>query len=110
MGAGSRRYAENLIAFLKQAISVGIDFKEAIIAGAVALGTFKVAIGIGNIISTTVLRIKEFGIATELATIKQKAFNATGAANPYVLMASLLATLVVDTIAFTSASDDAKSQ
>lgn len=99
---------KNLIAFLKQAISVGLDFKEAIIAGAVALGTFKVAIGIGNIISTTVLRIKEFGIATELATIKQKAFNATGAANPYVLMASLLATLVVDTIAFTSASDDAK--
>lgn len=99
---------KNLVAFLKQAISVGLDFKEAIIAGAVALGTFKVAIGIGNIISTTVLRIKEFGIATELATIKQKAFNATGAANPYVLMASLLATLVVDTIAFTSASDDAK--
>lgn len=99
---------KNLIAFLKTAISVGLDFKEAIIAGAVALGTFKVAIGIGNVISTTVLRIKEFGIATELATIKQKAFNATGAANPYVLMASLLATLVVDTIAFTSASDDAK--
>lgn len=99
---------KNLIAFLKTAISVGLDFKEVIIAGAVALGTFKVAIGIGNIISTTVLRIKEFGIATELATIKQKAFNATGAANPYVLMASLLATLVVDTIAFTSASDDAK--
>lgn len=99
---------KNLIAFLKTAISVGLDFKEAIIAGAVALGTFKVAIGIGNIISTTVLRIKEFGIATELATIKQKAFNATGAANSYVLMASLLATLVVDTIAFTSASDDAK--
>ncbi|MBP3335496.1 MAG: tape measure protein [Ruminiclostridium sp.] len=99
---------KNLVAFMKQAISVGLDFKEVIIAGAVALGTFKVAIGIGNIISTTVLRIKEFGIATELATIKQKAFNATGAANPYVLMASLLATLVVDTIAFTSASDDAK--
>lgn len=99
---------KNLVAFMKQAISVGLDFKEAIIAGAVALGTFKVAIGIGNIISTTVLRIKEFGIATELATIKQKAFNATCAANPYVLMASLLATLVVDTIAFTSASDDAK--
>ena len=99
---------KNLVAFMKQAISVGLDFKEAIIAGAVALGTFKVAIGIGNIISTTVLRIKEFGIATELATIKQKAFNATGAANSYVLMASLLATLVVDTIAFTSASDDAK--
>lgn len=99
---------KNLVAFLKTAISVGLDFKEVIIAGAVALGTFKIAIGMGNVISATVLRIKEFGIATELATIKQKAFNATGAANPYVLMASLLATLVVDTIAFTSASDDAK--
>lgn len=99
---------KNLIAFLKQAISVGLDFKEAIIAGAVALGTFKVAIGIGNVISAVVASIQHFTTATKAATTAQATFNAVGAANPYVFMASLLATLVVDTIAFTSASDDAK--
>lgn len=99
---------KNLVAFMKQAISVGLDFKEAIIAGAVALGTFKVAIGIGNVISATVASIQHFTKATKAARAAQATFNAVGAANPYVFMASLLATLVVDTIAFTSASDDAK--
>ena len=99
---------KNLIAFLKQAISVGLDFKEVIIAGAVALGTFKIAIGIGNVISATVASIQHFTKATKAARAAQATFNAVGAANPYVFMASLLATLVVDTIAFTSASDDAK--
>lgn len=80
---------KNLIAFLKQAISVGLDFKEAIIAGAVALGTFKVAIGMGNVISATVAAVKSFTTATKVATTAQAAFNAVGAANPYVLLGSL---------------------
>lgn len=80
---------KNLIAFLKTAISVGLDFKEAIIAGAVALGTFKVAIGMGNVISATVAAVKSFTTATKVATTAQAAFNAVGAANPYVLLGSL---------------------
>ena len=79
---------KNLIAFLKTAISVGLDFKEAIIAGAVALGTFKVAIGMGNVISATVAAVKSFTTATKVATTAQAAFNAVGAANPYVLLGS----------------------
>lgn len=86
---------KNLIAFLKQAISVGLDFKEAIIAGAVALGTFKVAIGMGNVISATVAAVKSFTTATKVATTAQAAFNAVGAANPYVLIGSLAASLVL---------------
>lgn len=80
---------KNLIAFLKTAISVGLDFKEAIIAGAVALGTFKIAIGIGNVISAAVAAVKSFTTATKVATTAQAAFNAVGAANPYVLLGSL---------------------
>lgn len=80
---------KNLVAFMKQAISVGLDFKEVIIAGAVALGTFKVAIGIGNVISATVAAVKSFSTATKAATTAQAAFNAVGAANPYVLLGSL---------------------
>lgn len=85
---------KNLIAFLKQAISVGLDFKEAIIAGAVALGTFKVAIGIGNVISATVSAIKSFTTATKAATTAQAAFNAVGAANKYVFIASVVLTAI----------------
>ena len=80
---------KNFIAFLKTAISVGLDFKEAIIAGAVALGTFKIAIGIGNVISAAVAAVKSFTTATKAATTAQAAFNAVGAANPYVLLGSL---------------------
>lgn len=79
---------KNLVVFMKQAISVGFQFKEVILAGAVALGTFKVAIGIGNIISGTVMAIKSFTEATKAAETAQALFNATGAANPYVLIAS----------------------
>ena len=80
---------KNFIAFLKTSISVGLDFKEAIIAGAVALGTFKIAIGIGNVISAAVAAVKSFTTATKAATTAQAAFNAVGAANPYVLLGSL---------------------
>ena len=80
-----------LVVFLKNAISVGLQFKEAILAGAVALGIFKVAIGVGNIISGTVMAIKSFTEATKAAETAQALFNATGAANPYVLIASLAA-------------------
>lgn len=65
---------KNLVAFMKQAISVGLDFKEAIIAGAVALGTFKIGIGIGNVISATVSAIRSFTTATKAATTAQAAW------------------------------------
>ena len=85
---------KNLVAFMKQAISVGFRFKEVILAGAVALGTFKVAVGMGNVISATVAAIKSFSAATEVATAKQATFNAVGAANPYVFIASAVLTVV----------------
>lgn len=86
---------KNLIAFLKQAISVGLDFKEVIIAGAVALGTFKVAIGMGNVISAAVASIQHFTTATKAATAAQATFNAVGAANPYVFIGTMIATVVM---------------
>lgn len=98
---------KNLIAFLKQAISVGLDFKEAIIAGAVALGTFKVAIGIGNVISATVSAIKSFTTATKAATTAQAAFNAVGAANKYVFIASVVLTAIAGIATFAATTNNA---
>lgn len=98
---------KNLIAFLKQAISVGLDFKEAIIAGAVALGTFKVAIGIGNVISAAVASIQHFTTATKAVTAAQATFNAVGAANPYVFIASVVLTAIAGIATFIATTNNA---
>lgn len=98
---------KNLIAFLKQAISVGLDFKEAIIAGAVALGTFKIAIGIGNVISATVAAVKSFSTATKAATAAQATFNAVGAANPYVFIGAAVLTAIVGIATFAATTNNA---
>jgi tape measure domain-containing protein len=98
---------KNLIAFLKQAISVGLDFKEAIIAGAVALGTFKITIGIGNVISAAVASIQHFTTATKAATAAQATFNAVGAANPYVFIASVVLTAIAGIATFIATTNNA---
>lgn len=98
---------KNLVAFMKQAISVGLDFKEAIIAGAVALGTFKIAIGIGNVISAAVASIQHFTTATKVATTAQAAFNAVGAANPYVFIASAVLTVVAGIATYAATTNNA---
>lgn len=98
---------KNLIAFLKQAISVGLDFKEAIIAGAVALGTFKIAIGMGNVISAAVASIQHFTTAAKEATAAQATFNAVGAANPYVFIASVVLTAVAGITTFIATTNNA---
>lgn len=98
---------KNLVAFMKQAISVGLDFKEAIIAGAVALGTFKVAVGMGNVISATVAAIRSFSAATEVATAKQATFNAVGAANPYVFIGAAVLTVVAGIATYAATTNNA---
>lgn len=98
---------KNLVAFMKQAISVGLDFKEAIIAGAVALGTFKIGIGIGNVISATVSAIRSFTTATKEATTAQAAFNAVGAANKYVFIASVVLTAIAGIATYAATTNNA---
>lgn len=98
---------KNLIAFLKQAISVGLDFKEAIIAGAVALGTFKIGIGIGNVINATVSAIRSFTTATKEATTAQAAFNAVGAANKYVFIGAAILSVIATVATLVTTTNNA---
>lgn len=98
---------KNLIAFLKQAISVGLDFKEAIIAGAVALGTFKIGIGIGNVISATVSAIRSFTTATKAATTAQAAFNAVGAANQYAFIGAAILSVIATVATLVTTTNNA---
>jgi tape measure domain-containing protein len=98
---------KNLVAFLKQAISVGLDFKEAIIAGAVALGTFKIGIGIGNVISATVSAIRSFTTATKAATTAQAAFNAVGAANQYAFIGAAILSVIATVATLVTTTNNA---
>lgn len=107
MAKGLSDTLATLVNFLKTAITVGWQFRNAIAAGVVSLITFKTAISIGNIISGTVTAIKSFKTATDAATIAQKLFNATGAANPYVLIATVAATAVAGIATFIATTNNA---
>lgn len=98
---------KNLVAFMKQAISVGLDFKEVIIGGAVALGTFKIGIGIGNVISATVSAIRSFTTATKAATTAQAAFNAVGAANQYAFIGAAILSVIATVATLVTTTNNA---
>ena len=83
------------------------DFKDVIGSAVVSLVSFKAAIAIGNIIDATVTSIKSFTKATLAADAAQKTLNATGAANPYILIASALAAVIGGLVSFASSAETA---
>lgn len=83
------------------------DFKDVIGSAVVSLVSFKTAIAIGNIIDATVTSIKSFTKATLAADAAQKTLNATGAANPYILIASALAAVVGGLVSYAANAESA---
>lgn len=83
------------------------ELRDVVEAGVVAFGTFKAACAIGNIINATVKAVQSFTSATKSAEAAQAAFNAVGAANPYVLIASLIAGVVSAVVSFISTAETA---
>lgn len=83
------------------------ELRDVIAAGVVAFGSFKAACAIGNIINATVMAVKSFTTATKSAEAAQAAFNAVGAANPYVLLASVIAGVVGAVVTFISTAETA---
>lgn len=83
------------------------ELRDVVAAGVVAFGSFKAACAIGNIINATVTAVKHFTTATKSAEAAQAAFNAVGAANPYVLLASLIAGVVGAVVTFISTAETA---
>jgi len=83
------------------------NLRDAVAAGVVAFGSFKAACAIGNIINATVTAVKSFTTATKTAETAQAAFNAVGAANPYVLLASVIAGVVGAVVTFISTAETA---
>ena len=83
------------------------ELRDVIAAGVVAFGSFKAACAIGNIINATVMAVKSFTTATKAAETAQAAFNAVGAANPYVLLASMIAGVIGAIVTFISTAETA---
>lgn len=67
-----------------------LENKDTVVALTTAYIAFKAAISIGNLISALVVSINTLKNATLRADAAQKTLNGTMAANPYVLVASLL--------------------
>ena len=107
MAMGLADTLATLVNLLKTAIDIGWKFRNVISAGVVALIAFKTAISLGNIISGTVSAIKGFTTATKAATTAQQIFNATGAANPYVLIGSLITSVVFGIGTFIASTNNA---
>lgn len=83
------------------------ELRDVIAAGVVAFGSFKAACAIGNIINATVMAVKSFTTATKSAEAAQAAFNAVGAANPYVLLASVIVGVVGAVVTYISTAETA---
>ena len=98
---------EGVINILKGAIGFIWNTKEGILALAVAMGTFKAAINIGNLINATVTAIRSYKNAVDAAKVSQIVFNAVGAANPFVLIVSLAASAIGALITFGMTAHDA---
>ncbi len=83
------------------------NLRDAVAAGVVAFGSFKAACAIGNIINATVEAVRKFAKATETAKTAQEAFNAVGAANLYVFVASAIIAVVSAIVTFISTAETA---
>ena len=91
--------------FIGKAIKVAWEMRDVIAAIVAALITFNTVIKIGNAVSAAVSALKSFKTITDAATASQIALNVAGAANPFVLIASLAAGAIGALVAFNNATE-----
>lgn len=93
--------------FIGKAIKVAWEMRDVIAAIVAALITFNTVIKIGNAVSAAVSALKSFKTITDAATASQIALNVAGAANPFVLIASLAAGAIGALVAFNNTTETA---
>lgn len=91
--------------FIGKAIKVAWEMRDVIAAIVAALITFNTVIKIGNAVSAAVSALKSFKTITDAATASQIALNVAGAANPFVLIASLAAGAIGALVAFNNTTE-----
>lgn len=98
-----------LIDILAAAAKFVYEFRDAIVAGTVALIAYKVAAGISNIVTALINTIKAFTAAQKAATAAQEGFNAAAMLNPYGLIAAAAATAIIGIGKFVAAQYEANA-
>lgn len=95
------------IDFIGKAIKVAWEMRDVIAAIVAALITFNTAIKIGNALSSAITAMKAFKTITDAAAASQVALNVAGAANPFVLIASLASGAIAGLMAFSDTTETA---
>lgn len=98
-----------LIDILAAAAKFVYEFRDAIVAGTVALVAYKVAAGISNIVTALINTIKVFTAAQKAATAAQEGFNAAAMLNPYGLIAAAAAAAIIGIMKFVAAQYEANA-
>lgn len=98
-----------LIDILAAAAKFVYEFRDAIVAGTVALIAYKAAAGISNIVTALINTIKAFTAAQKAATAAQEGFNAAAMLNPYGLIAAAAAAAIIGIMKFVAAQYEANA-
>lgn len=98
-----------LIDILAAAAKFVYEFRDAIVAGTVALIAYKAVAGISTIIIALTKAVQAFTVAQKIATATQADFNAVAALNPYALIAAAAAAAVVGVMKFVAAQYEANA-
>lgn len=100
----------NFVKFIVDAVKILWDMRDVLIAGGEALIAFKVAMSIGSIITTVTTAIEAYTTATAAGVTTTKALTAAMNTNPWVLLGSAVAAVIVGIIGYKVATQGAESE
>lgn len=103
-------FVKNSLTSIKDFVKFFINNKDGIIAGITAIGAGLVAWNVANMINGVVKSVKAFQLANEGATVAQALLNGVMKANPIMLIATLLTTLIAGLVTFIATNDEAKAK
>lgn len=98
------------VEFNVSAIKALWDMKEALLAAGAAMVTYKAAMAVGTLIEQIVVSMRTLTAATKAADVANKSLNATLKVNPYVLLASVILSVVSAFVSYKLITKEAKTE
>lgn len=98
------------ISVLVEAVKILWSMRQAILAAGEAFITFKVTMGISNVIMSVVNSIRSFTAAINAGKTATAAFTTVLKANPWVMLASAVASLTVGIIGYNAATKESTQE
>lgn len=101
---------DDVLPAVKEGFKWILDNKDTLIAGLAGIAAGFVAFKVASVIMAVVSAVKEFTTGLTLAEIAMKLFNATSKANIFIMIASLILTVVTALITFIATNEDARKK